>query len=119
MLVLLGLRDMSRTLLLPMAVLGLVARFATIITAGAAWWPSATGVPSGRALTIASIPRRGSVTTTSTPTVLSTAAGSRAATRALLLTTSLVTSLPIFLARHQAPHGVRDLWRLVALLKHA
>jgi hypothetical protein len=55
----------------------------------------------------------------STPTVLTTSTGSRPAARALLLTVGLAASLPVFLAEHQAPHGVRDLRRLVALLEHA
>ncbi|XP_066383636.1 uncharacterized protein [Miscanthus floridulus] len=83
--------------------------------------PPATGVPGARVLAIAAIPRRGSFTATSAsaPSALSTAAGPRAATGALLLTASLATRLPVLLIEHQAPHGVRDLLGLGALLEHA
>ncbi|XP_066375367.1 uncharacterized protein [Miscanthus floridulus] len=112
---------MGRGLFLPAAIFGPVACFATVVTAVAAWWPPATGVPGARVLAIAAIPRRGSfaAASASAPSALSVAAGARVATGALLLTTSLATSFPVLLTEHQAPHGVRDLLGLDALLEHA
>jgi hypothetical protein len=46
-------------------------------------------------------------------------AGACAATGVLLLAAFLAASFPIFLAQHQASHGVRDLCGLGALLEHA
>jgi hypothetical protein len=50
---------------------------------------------------------------------LAVVAGAWATTEVLLLAVFLAVGFPVFLAQHQAPHGIRDLWGLSALLEHA
>ncbi|XP_066354654.1 uncharacterized protein [Miscanthus floridulus] len=95
--------------------------FAAVVAESVGRWLPATGIADTRVLAVATIARRGSYTASSasTPTALPAVAGAGAATGVLLLTACLVAGFPIFLAEHQAPHGIRDLLWLGALLEHA
>jgi hypothetical protein len=114
----LGLRDMGHNLLLAATVFGPMTPLSAIVVEGSRRRLPTCAVPCGRVPPVSAVPRRGPPSA-SMILALAAVAGACAATGALLLAAFLAASFPVFLAQHQASHGVRDLCRLGALLKHA
>jgi hypothetical protein len=109
---------MGYDFLLVATVFGPMAPLSAIVAEGARRRLPTGGASCGRILPVSIVPRRGSPSA-STIWVLAAVAGACAATGVILLAAFLATGFPVFLAQHQASHGVRDLCGLGALLEHA